>query len=53
MRKKKLKQKIRTLESRINNLEKPVHEVRVIGFQQLYNLESPNEYDDYETEDTN
>ena len=48
MKKKKLKRKIRSLESRMAKLETPQHEVRVIGFQQLWNLETPNDYDDYD-----
>ena len=43
--KKKIKKKIKKLESRINKLENPGHEVKTIGFTQLNNLKSDNAYD--------
>jgi len=42
--KKKLWKTIKKLEARIQALENPVHEVRQIGFQQLSNLYSENEF---------
>ena len=44
MKKSKLKKRVAKMETRINKLESPTHEVRVIGFQQLYNLHADNDY---------
>lgn len=45
MSKKKLKKRIASMEARINSLENVKHEVRQIGFQQLYNMHDDNDYD--------
>ena len=42
---KKLKKRIKKMENRIHKIENPGHEVRVIGFQQLCNMQDDNEYD--------